>query len=169
VNGSAATSDVLVAGIGNVFFGDDGFGVEVVRRLSAGPALPGVEVADYGIRGLHLAYRLLDAPRLLVVVDVVLRGGAPGTLYVLDPELEGELDLGIPDAHRVDLPAVLAAVRALGGAPPPVRVVGCEPGSIVEEMGLSPAVARAVPEAVGMVRELVARARSPAAGEEVRS
>jgi hydrogenase maturation protease len=162
---SAATADVLVAGVGNVFFGDDGFGIEVVRRLAAGPPLPGVEVADYGIRGLHLAYRMLDPLRLLVVVDATLRGGAPGTLYVLDPETEEDLDRGVSEGHGMELGAVFAAVRAMGGSLPAVRVVGCEPGEIVERMGLGPAVERAVPGAVALVCEL-ATGRPPATAPE---
>jgi hydrogenase maturation protease len=150
------TPDVLIAGIGNVFFGDDGFGVEVVRRLSAEPLPPGVELADYGIRGVHLAYRLLDPPALLVVVDAVRRGGAPGTLYVIDPELDEGTGAAIADGHAVDVASVLAGVRALGGVLPPVRVVGCEPG-VLDGMGLGAAVAQAVPEAVRIVRDIVER------------
>ena len=158
----------LVAGVGNVFFGDDGFGVEVARRLRAERLPRGVEVEDYGIRGLHLAYRLLDPPGLVVIVDVVRRGGPPGTLYVLEPEVDLEPACDVAEAHAVDVASVLASVRALGGALPPVRLVGCEPGGFAERMGLGPDVAAAVPEAVRIVRELVEAhvARAPEAPRE---
>jgi hydrogenase maturation protease len=151
------TAQVLVAGIGNVFFGDDGFGVEVARRLSVEPLPPGVEVEDFGIRGVHLAYRLFDPPGLLVLVDAVRRGGAPGTLYVIDPELEEPVGAGLADGHAIDVAAVLASVRALGGVLPRVRLVGCEPGALDVGMGLGEAVTRALPEAVRIVRELAER------------
>ncbi len=140
----------LVAGVGNVFFRDDAFGVEVARRLRAEGPPAGVEVEDFGIRGIHLAYRLLEPVTLLVVADVVRRGGAPGTLYVVEPDVAA-LEPGPADAHRFDLPAVLAAVGALGGALPPVRIVGCEPADVGEGMGLTPAVEAAVEPAVALV------------------
>jgi hydrogenase maturation protease len=149
------SAGVLVAGIGNVFFGDDGFGVEVARRLAAGSLPPGVEVEDFGIRALHLAYRLLEPPGLLVLVDALRRGGAPGTLYVIYPELEDAPGEPIADGHTVDVASVLAGVRALGGVLPAVRVVGCEPEVLDAGIGLGAAVERAVPEAVRLVRELV--------------
>jgi hydrogenase maturation protease len=142
---------VLVAGIGNVFLGDDGFGVEVARRLG-GEALPaGVEVADYGVRALHLAYALLDGPERLIVVDAVSRGERPGTLYLIQPALEAAAD-EVPDAHGMSLRVVASLVRGLGGALPPVRLVGCEPAFVGERMGLSPVVEDALPRALAMVR-----------------
>ncbi len=153
---------VVVAGVGNVFLGDDGFGVEVVRRLARAPLPPDVEVTDYGIRGLHLAYRLLDPVALLVVVDVARGGGAPGTLRVIEPDVAA-LAPGAPDAHGFDLAATLAAVGALGGRLPPVRIVGCEPASLEEGIGLSAPVEAAIEPAVRLVRELVERAVTAAA------
>jgi hydrogenase maturation protease len=153
---------LLVAGVGNVFFGDDGFGVEVSRRLSAEPLPPGVEVADFGIRGLHLAYRLLEPLRALVIVDAVPRGGPAGTLYVLEPDADGDPEEA-PDAHGMSLPAVFAAVRALGGALPRTRIVGCEPASVEERMGLSAAVEAAVRPAMRIVREVLEREVTSAA------
>ncbi len=153
---------VLVAGVGNVFLGDDGFGVEVARRLLSEPLPPRVEVADFGIRGIHLAYRLLEPVSLLVVADAIRRGNAPGTLYVVAPEVDA-LEAGAADAHGFDLPAVLGAVRSLGGALPPVRIVGCEPADLGEGMGLSPAVEAAVGPAARLVREVVERAMAGAA------
>ncbi len=155
------TGVVLVAGVGNVFLGDDGFGVEVVRRLRAERLPSAVELADYGIRGVHLAYRLLDAPDLLVLVDAVRRGGPPGTLYLIDPEVDPEPATALADGHAVDVASVLAAVRALGGTLPPVRLVGCEPGTLAERMGLGDAVAAAVSAAVRLVRELVVKHLGP--------
>jgi hydrogenase maturation protease len=146
---------VLVAGVGNVFLGDDGFGVEVARRLAAERLPPEVEVADFGVRGLHLAYRLLERPRLLVVADLVSRGGPPGTLYVIEPRVDPDPGTGPAEAHGLSLPAVLAAVAALGGSLPPVRVVGCEPSDLGERMGLSAPVLAAVGPAVRIVQEMV--------------
>ena len=147
---------VLVAGIGNIFLGDDGFGVEVAQRLAAAALPPGVEVLDVGIRGLHLAYRLLDGYDLVIAVDAVARGGAPGTVYLLEPD---ELGTGAarPEAHGMDLESVFAMVRALGGTPGRVLVVGCEPADLGEHIGLSPAVAQAVEATVQRVRELAER------------
>jgi hydrogenase maturation protease len=158
---------VLVAGIGNVFFGDDGFGVEVARQLAAEPLPEGVAVADYGIRGLHLAYRLLEPIDLLVAVDAAPRGGAPGTLYAIEPDLAAAP--GEPaEAHGMSLPAVFAAAQMMGGALPRVIVVGCEPAEVAERMGLSPSVAAAVEPAVSMVRSIVYRELSTAAAEVAR-
>lgn len=148
---------VLVAGVGNVFLGDDGFGVAVARRL-AGECLPeGTRVADFGIRGTHLVFELLDPPDLLILVDATARGGAPGTLYVIDPEIEAvDGHAGTPAVGHALAPAVvLATVRSLLGRLPRTRVVGCEPSSLTEGMELSPAVQRAVEPAALMVRRLI--------------
>jgi hydrogenase maturation protease len=154
---------VLVAGIGNVFLGDDGFGVEVARRLSAEPLPDGVEVADVGIRALHLAFALLDRPELLLVVDAVSRGDPPGTLTLVEPRLDaGDADAdaagpdAVPDAHGMSLATVAAAVRALGGELPRTLLVGCEPAFVAERMGLGPEVERALPGAVAMVKRAIA-------------
>ena len=143
---------VLVAGVGNVFLGDDGFGVEVLRRLSEEPLPEGVELFDAGIRGLHLAHRLLEGYDLFVAIDLIARGGVPGTLYVVEPDLE--VPPAQPDAHAIDLPSVFCTVRALGGKLGRVLVVGCEPAELVERMGLSAAVAAAVDPAACRVRQL---------------
>ncbi|MFD7281474.1 hydrogenase maturation protease [Streptomyces sp. NPDC059862] len=153
----------LVAGAGNIFLGDDGFGVETARML-AGRELPaGVEVADIGIRGVHLAYRLLDGYDTLVLLDATARGGEPGTLYVIDAAAPDSLRApeSTPlDGHRMTPDAVLALLDTLcahTGATPPRRtlVVGCEPAAVEEGIGLSPPVAAAVTEAVRLVTELV--------------
>jgi hydrogenase maturation protease len=160
---------VLVAGIGNVFFGDDGFGVEVVRRLG-GEALPdGVTVADYGIRGLHLAYRLLDPLDVLIAVDATPRGGVPGTLYAIEPELaSSEIEAAGAEAHGMSLPAVFATVRMMGGALPRVVVLGCEPADVRERIGLSPPVAAAIEPALSMLRAMLPWEHTTAAAEVVR-
>lgn len=148
---------VLVACIGNVFFGDDGFGVEVAQRLLEGPVPPDVLVTDFGIRGLHLAYALLEPYALAILVDAVHRGGVPGTLYLLEPG--GAEELGAPacmDAHGMSLPAVLAITKAMGGAVPRLLLIGCEPERVDEGMGLSEPVRQAVDGAVAMVRDVLA-------------
>lgn len=148
---------VLVAGLGNVFLGDDGFGVEVARRLATETLPAGVKVADFGIRGMHLAYELLDGGyETAILVDATSRGGAPGTLYVIEPETAGGALGGVvADAHGMTPDAVLRWLRSLGGTPPRLLVVGCEPARLEEEMGLSPPVERAVAEAAQVVRELL--------------
>lgn len=146
---------VLVAGIGNVFWTDDGFGSEVARVLAASPLPSGVRVVDYGIRGMHLAYDLLDGYDALVVVDALPGDGRPGDLTVLQV---GPDDLGAADfdPHGMAPVAVLAGVGRLGGVLPPTYVVGCRPADVGEGMGLTPAVAAAVPGAVALVHDLLA-------------
>jgi hydrogenase maturation protease len=153
-------SRVLVAGVGNVFLGDDGFGVEVAARL-AGQRMPaGVRVADYGIRGVHLAYELLEGYDGLILVDAVSRGEPPGTVFVIEPDLNAvEVDPGAPtmDAHSMSPDIVFALLRSLDANLGEVYVVGCEPADISERMGLSAVVAGAVESAVLVVRELAAK------------
>jgi hydrogenase maturation protease len=150
---------VLVAGIGNVFLGDDGFGVEVLRHLAARPARPGVVLMDAGIRGLDLTYALLDDYDAAILVDAAPRGRAPGTLYVLEPKVTSVEEPSLFDAHAMDPVRVLALSRALGGRVHTVRVVGCEPAAFgtpeEPEFALSPAVQAAVVPAVGLVDELL--------------
>jgi hydrogenase maturation protease len=155
MNGS---NRLLVAGIGNVFLGDDGFGVEVVRRMDATQIPEGVDVVDYGIRGVHLAYDLLDGHvDTLVLVDAFAMGEPPGTLAVLEADVDahaGDAPVQV-EAHSMSPDVVIAALRGLGGAVPRVLVVGCEPAVIDAHMGLSAPVDRAVDEAVRMVTDLV--------------
>ena len=146
---------VLVAGIGNLFLSDDGFGPEVVRRLAQQDDLPaGVKVVDYGIRGMHLAYDLLDGYRALVVVDALPGAGAAGDITVLEV---GQDDVGTGDfdPHGMAPVAVLASVSQLGGTLPPTYVVGCQPANVEEGIGLSEAVAAAVPQAIAAIRTLL--------------
>lgn len=149
------TPRVLVAGIGNVFLGDDGFGVEVVRALAESPLPPDVRVADYGISGMHLAYDLLDGYPILILVDATPRGGTPGTLYVLDVDPDAVGHSPVVDGHGMQPDAVLALLRTLGGRAGRVLVVGCEPATVDEGIGLSAPVAAAVDGAVRQVRRLL--------------
>ena len=149
------TGRVLVAGVGNLFLGDDGFGPEVARRL-AGRSLPaGVRVVDYGIRGMHLAYDLLDGYDELVILDAAPRGGRPGDVVVLEVD-EGDFGAGEFDGHGMEPTAVLSSLGSLGGRLPRTYVVGCEPADIDEGIGLSPSVAAAVDPAVDAVLRLLA-------------
>jgi hydrogenase maturation protease len=150
----------LVAGIGNVFLGDDGFGVEVVRRLLGTDVPPGVKVADYGIRGVHLAYELLDGYDTVILVDALSRGEPPGTVYVFEPDVSAVPDSGGPamDAHDMTPDTVLALVHTLGGTLNRVLIVGCEPADMTDRIGLSAPVEAAVDNAVRTVLDLVANA-----------
>jgi hydrogenase maturation protease len=159
---------VLVAGIGNVFLGDDGFGVALAGRLAQRRLPAGVDVVDFGIRGMDLAYALPDYDAA-ILLDATPRGEPPGTLYVIEPEIDDD-EGSIPDAHGMDPVKVLALTRALGGLPPRTLVVGCEPQTRMslddEEIvaGLTEPVRAALDEAVRLVQELLAQITT----EEVR-
>jgi hydrogenase maturation protease len=157
---------LLVAGIGNIFFGDDGFGPAVARALAADPP-SGATVEDYGIRGLHLAFELVSGYDRALLIDAVPREGTPGTLYVIEPQ-PGASGTA-PDAHRMDLENVFAFVRLAGGEAPPITLIGCEPATVDEGIGLSDAVARAVPEAAQLVRRLIGEIQSTATHDSRRS
>jgi hydrogenase maturation protease len=160
------TARILVAGIGNIFLGDDGFGSEVVRHAELPRDDPNVRVVDYGIAGMHLAYDLLEEWDTLVLVDAVPSRGRPGTLHVFQADHQSGGGTAGIDGHSMDPAAVFASLRALGGSPPYTVVVGCEAGSVEERMGLSEPVANAVPRAMHALEEIVAalqiRAASPA-------
>jgi hydrogenase maturation protease len=145
----------LVAGVGNIFLGDDAFGVEVVNRLAALPMPDGVTVADFGIRGIHLAYELLDGYDRLILVDALPRGEPPGSVFVLEPDAVAPG--GPADAHSMNPLSVFAHLAAIGGDPVPTLVVGCEPQSLDEEIGLSEPVRNAVATAVDVVLQLLDR------------
>jgi hydrogenase maturation protease len=155
---------VLVAGIGNIFLGDDGFGVEVVRRM-AGRNLPaGVRVSDFGIRGFDLAYALQDGYETTILVDACPHGQAPGTLYVIEPDLKALDDPDAPqamvEAHAMNPMSVLRMARAMNIELKNVLLVGCEPETLGGEegqMGLSAPVEAAVDDAVKLVDSLVNR------------
>ena len=152
---------ILIAGIGNIFLADDGFGVEVVKRL-AGRELPkGVEVVDFGIRGLDLAYALQNDYEVVIFVDALPRGEEPGTVYLVEPEIEdgGEVAL---DTHGMDPVKVIRLARAMGAEMPKTLVVGCEPQNILNGeayddmlMELSEPVEAAVEQAAKLVESLV--------------
>ncbi|MFE4834980.1 hydrogenase maturation protease [Arthrobacter sp. NPDC056691] len=150
---------VLVAGVGNMFLHDDGFGPEVARHLATQPRplAPGVRVMDYGIRGMHLAYDLLAGVDILVLVDTVPADGksAPGSIRVLQVN-EADLDgRAVLDPHGMDPAAVLGRLRSMGGSLPATYVVGCVPADLSEGIGLSAAVATAVPKAAAAVGSLL--------------
>lgn len=148
---------ILVAGIGNIFASDDGFGCAVVGQLAAVALPDGVRAVDYGIRGMHLAYDLLDPWDALVLVDAVPDRGSPGTVELLQigPEHVGRG--GGVDAHGMDPATVLATLAALGGAlPSRTLLVGCQVSETGEGMGLTPAIAAAVSEGVRAVLDCVA-------------
>jgi hydrogenase maturation protease len=155
---------ILVAGVGNIFLGDDGFGVEVARALSAESFPENVTVSDFGIRGVHLAYQLLEGYDTLVLVDAARRGEPPGTVFVIEPDFtkqpqddaEEDAESGfLMDAHSMDPELVLGILENLGGKVERVVIVGCEPESLEEKIGLSDSVAAAVPLAARAVREIV--------------
>jgi hydrogenase maturation protease len=158
---------VLIAGIGNILLGDDGFGVEVVGRLSGRRLPEGVEVVDFGIRGMDLAYALHEDYDLVVFVDATPRGGEPGTVYLIEPEIEEDEPVSL-DTHGMDPVKVIKFARTLGARPGRTLVVGCEPlvihglwgGSHTHPyddmlMELSEPVRAAVEEAAKLVESLV--------------
>jgi hydrogenase maturation protease len=152
---------VLVAGMGNIFFGDDAFGVEVVRRLGSRDLPQAVRVADFGIRGFDLAYALQDGYETTILVDACPHGEAPGTLYVIEPDLKGLGDPGALEAieaHAMSPVSVLRMARAMNIEVKNVLVLGCEPetfGGEEGQMGLSAPVEAAVEEAVKLVESLI--------------
>lgn len=154
---------ILIAGIGNIFLGDDAFGVEVARSLSRRILPSEATVKDFGIRGFDLAYTLLDPWHTVILVDALPRKAAPGTLFVLEPDLAG---LGDPGAagmdlnpHGMDPMRVLNLAASIGPVAAQILVVGCEPNDFGDElegrMGLSPQVQAAVEEASNMIEELI--------------
>jgi hydrogenase maturation protease len=151
---------VLIAGVGNIFLGDDAFGVEVAQWLARRPLPEGVRVVDFGIRGLDLTYALLDGYEAVILVDATPRGGPPGTLYVLEPTPQGDDAAPQIEAHSMDPVKVLRLAAAMGARVERLLVVGCEPAPLDEEemqAGLSEPVRAAVAEAVPLIEALVAR------------
>ena len=150
---------VLVAGIGNIVLGDDGFGVEVAARLRGADLPDGVRAEDFGIRGVHLAYELLDGYDALVMIDAVPMGEPPGTVALIEPDPAGDVPGSAGpamDAHSMNPAVVLQMLAAMGGQIGRVVVVGCEPSVIDEGMGLSPPVEAAVERGVAAVHEVLA-------------
>jgi hydrogenase maturation protease len=161
------TARILVAGIGNIFLGDDGFGPEVMRHVVGRGLGADVHPVDYGIRGMHLAYDLLEEWHALVLVDALPNRGTPGTLRIFEADHETLSSTAGLEAHSMDPAAVFATLSALGGTAPKTIVIGCEVENIDEGMSLSEAVAAAVPTAVAAIEDVLADlgVRSPARAE----
>jgi hydrogenase maturation protease len=151
------TLRTLVAGIGNIFFGDDGFGTEVAHRLQDCRLPEGAHAVDFGIRGVHLAYELLNGYDTLVIVDAVPLGEPAGTLVVLQPDAvhQGGGATATLDSHSMNPLAVLAALANLGGSVGAVYVVGCQPQTTAPGIGLSPEVGAAIGPACHLVQDLL--------------
>lgn len=178
----ASRGQLLIAGVGNIFLGDDGFGVDVANRLASVDLPDWVHVADYGIRGMHLAYDLADRYDSAILVDAMPRGGEPGTVYVVEPDVAdipapsadpggqaagvgqaadvAAMMAGSPmlDAHGMQPDVVLRMLATLGAGDRQVLVVGCEPARLNYSMGLSAPVAAAVDDAVRVILDLIAGA-----------
>jgi hydrogenase maturation protease len=155
---------VLVAGVGNIFLGDDAWGVEVVRKLLEQDLPEAIHAEDYGIRGVHLAYEILNGYDIVILVDASPHGEEPGTVFVIeiDPRATaatsddfGEPGAGVMDAHRMDPATVVALVASLGGQIGRLLLVGCEPESVEEGAELSEPVLAAVPQGALTVRQLI--------------
>ena len=169
---------ILIACIGNIFLGDDGFGVEVARKLMVRQYPEGVQIVDFGIRGMDLAYTLLDDYDTLILVDAVPRGGQPGTLYLIEPDSENitpekgaEVSRMALDAHSMDPVKVLAFARTLGASPIHTLLVGCEPSAFSRDedyadmqIGLSAPVQTAIDGAVKMIDTLIENLLNPRHG-----
>jgi hydrogenase maturation protease len=167
---AAEQARILVAGIGNIFLGDDGFGVEVVRRLATRKLPTGVRVADFGIRGFDLAYALQDGYETAILVDAYPHGQAPGTVSLIEPDLSGlgGQDQAMVETHGMNPLNVLRMALAMNGSLNQVLLVGCEPATLGGEegaMGLSDPVEAAVDEAMRLVASVVERALQGSARE----
>ena len=153
-------SKILVAGVGNIFMGDDAFGSEVARRLMSQGLPAEVQVTDFGIRSYDLAYALTDGYDVTILVDVTTRKQSPGTVYLIEPDLSqlDQLDGMIADAHSLNPVNVLQMLRSLGSAPGKLYLIGCEPAILdIEDgrIGLSEVVEAAIPQAIQLIRSLV--------------
>lgn len=150
---------ILIAGIGNIFFGDDAFGCEVAAELSKRSWPDGVSIVDFGIRAYDLAYAIMERPDATILIDAAPRGEKPGTVYLLELDVENVGTGGeqIADAHALTPTGVLQLVRALGGAAENLYLVGCEPARLQGEgiMALTEEVRNAVPMAVEMIEKIV--------------
>jgi hydrogenase maturation protease len=164
---TAQTPSILIAGIGNIFLGDDAFGVEVVQRLERRKLPERVKVVDFGIRGYDLAYALLDGSDVTILVDACPRGGEPGSLYVIEPDLTAldnpEAQQSSIDAHSMNPMNVIRMAKSMGGELKRILLVGCEPATLGPEegqMGLSETVAAVVEEAASIIESLIEKIRS---------
>jgi hydrogenase maturation protease len=150
---------VLIAGIGNIFQGDDAFGVEVARKLAELGLPEHVRIMDAGIRGIDLGFALLDEHALVILVDTMARGGAPGTLYTIEIDLNNMPEASLANAHSLDPVRVLSLAKQMGAQFRKLLLVGCEPLVLDRDengyIGLSEPVAAAVEPAVRSIRQLV--------------
>ena len=153
---------ILIAGIGNIFLGDDAFGSEVARRLELQSWPEGVRVVDFGIRGLDLAYALLDGHDLVLIVDAAPRGASPGTLSVVEPDLSvldsSEQSPTLLDAHTLDPLKILGLARVMGGRWARLLLIACEPADLGGEegrLGMSDPVRVGVEGAAQMIVRIV--------------
>ena len=163
--------NILIAGIGNIFFGDDAFGCEVAAQLMRRPLPEGVRVIDFGIRSYDLAYAMMNGPDVTIFIDATPRGQPPGTIYLLEPD-KNILDSNfgeVVNAHSMNPVRVLQLIHSLGGQPGRLYLVGCEPAVLETEegaMGLSEKVQAAVAPAIEMIetliREILEEAGNPA-------
>jgi len=153
------TKRILVAGVGNIFFGDDAFGCEVTRELARHSLPEGVRVIDFGIRSYDLAYAMMDDYAATILVDAAPRGRPPGTVYLIEPELNilDSPENEVVNAHGMNPVRVLQMVRFLGGTPRRVFVVGCEPAVLESngQLGLSETVRTAIPAAIETIKKLI--------------
>ena len=163
--------NILIAGIGNIFFGDDAFGCEVAAQLMRRPLPEGVRVIDFGIRSYDLAYAMMNGPDVTIFIDATPRGQPPGTIYLLEPDKNIlDSDFGeVVNAHSMNPVRVLQLIHSLGGQPGRLYLVGCEPAVLETEegaMGLSEKVQAAVAPAIEMIetliREILGGAGNPA-------
>jgi hydrogenase maturation protease len=159
-----ADRSILIAGIGNIFLGDDGFGVAVAQRLLTRALPEGVRVVDYGIRSLDLAFALTEGPDVTILIDACRRGLAPGTLFVLEPEVNAvDVPESPPDAHAMNPLVVIRMAQSMGGPLKKLLLVGCEPQTLGPEegqMGMSACVESAVDGAVDLAMSLVQQIRA---------
>jgi hydrogenase maturation protease len=153
---------ILIACIGNIFLGDDGFGTEVARRLAGRELPPGVILKDFGICGVDLSYALLEPYELFILVDACARGGEPGSVYLIAPDpVDSNLSDRVPaslDTHGMNPMNVMRTIKSMGGAPGRILIVGCEPADLGGEegrLGLSDPVHAAVDEAIAMIETLI--------------
>jgi hydrogenase maturation protease len=160
----ATTKRILIAGIGNIFMADDAFGVEVVSRLASQPFPSGVRVVDFGIRGFDLAYALMEGYETTILVDAYPGEGQPGTLFVLEPDLQNlnsaGTHQGFIEPHAMNPMNVLCMATSMGGQLKRVLLVGCVPATLGPDegqMGLSEPVSAAVDEALKLINSLVTR------------
>ncbi len=162
--------NILVAGIGNIFFGDDAFGCEVARQLLERPVAAGVTIKDFGIRSYDLAYAIMDGPDATILIDATSRGQPPGTVFLIEPEFNSlDNESGeVVNAHSMNPVRVLQMVRSMGGKPGRLYLVGCEPAVLETEegaMGLSQPVQAAIPKAIEMIDSLVRDLLSETSGK----